>query len=75
VEDRSPTQRAGLPPKIDVQAYVKGSAEMHSPSLEHIAYQVNWKHRDQLRLALVTVRSLIDAESGDLGGRSPAVAR
>jgi hypothetical protein len=38
MEGRSPTQRAGLPPKIDVQARVKRGAEMHSPSLEHIAY-------------------------------------
>jgi hypothetical protein len=38
VRTQSPTQRAGLPPKVDVQARVKRSAEMHSPSLMDIAY-------------------------------------
>jgi hypothetical protein len=38
VRARSPTQRAGLPPKVDVQARVKRSAEEHSPSLGQIAY-------------------------------------
>ncbi|GAA4501343.1 hypothetical protein GCM10023191_051250 [Actinoallomurus oryzae] len=48
----SPTQRAGLPSKIDVQARVKRSADMHSPSLGHIAYQVNWKRREVGRRGL-----------------------
>jgi hypothetical protein len=38
VKNRSPTERAGLPPQIDVQARMEGSAEKHSPSLEQIAY-------------------------------------
>src|SRR3954469_11063614 len=38
VVNRSLTQRAGLPSKIDVQARMERGAEMHSPSLGHIAY-------------------------------------
>jgi hypothetical protein len=34
--NRSLTQRAGLPPEIDVQARVTRSAEMHLTSLEAI---------------------------------------
>jgi hypothetical protein len=36
--DRSPAQRAGLPPEIDVQARVERGTETHSPSLGHISY-------------------------------------
>jgi hypothetical protein len=38
LKDRSPTERAGLPPQVDVQARVEGSAEKHSPSLEQVAH-------------------------------------
>jgi hypothetical protein len=38
VWEHSPTQRAGLPPEIDVQARVERGTEKHHPSVEQISY-------------------------------------